>query len=192
MNNVPSQDEISSALHNDVHDAPRKDSLALHEHQEMQIARGVRNATSSLVYEEQARCTCMTLSDVIHNLMDVSLLTNYVFLLFNLCGLIFSLGIRIPFVYIPHRATELGLATEESSSYLIAVIGVSNTLGRLVLGAWADKTSISRLSLFNVILMINGLSNFATSLITKYYQMVIYCSVFGATFGENYFLTFPP
>ncbi|KAG8198569.1 hypothetical protein JTE90_026467 [Oedothorax gibbosus] len=86
-----------------------------------------------------------------------------------------NLGIRIPFVYVPARVVELGLASPEEASFLLAITGVCNVLGRLIFGFWVDRTTIKRqrLHVFNAILMINGLSHFTTVFIHKYYQMAI-------------------
>lgn len=185
VKNAPSQDKISSTAQTDDTDPPAANSGTLGSHQEQLIENAIPLGLSSLVYQEQSRCA--TFTETIKDMMDLTLLTNYVFLIFNVAILTIYLGIRMPFVYIPHLATELGLATERNSSYLIAIVGVSNTFGRLILGAWADKTSLSRLSIFNGILMLNGLSNIAIPFVNHYYLLAIYCCVFGATYGDNFF-----
>lgn len=185
VKNEPAQDKISSAAQTDDTDPSAVDSDILGAHQDQLIENAIPSGLSSIAFQEQSRCVSFT--EALQNMMDITLLTNYVFLIFNVAILTIYLGIRMPFVYIPHLSTELGLTTERNSSYLIAIVGVSNTLGRLILGAWADKTSINRLHMFNAILMINGLANIATPLINHYYLMAIYCCVFGATYGEIFF-----
>lgn len=123
-------------------------------------------------------------ADRVRYLIDIDVCTNYVYMMFNIANFILSLGMRVPFVYIPHLAVERGLATEEGASFFLAIVGISNTLSRVAIGLWADRTSISRLHIFNVILLISGLANFTISFLNEYYQMALYSTVFGACFGK--------
>lgn len=50
----------------------------------------------------------------------------------------------------------LGMSTEEAS-YLLAAIGIANTIGRIVLGYIADKSWVNRLWVYNVCLFACGL-----------------------------------
>lgn len=98
--------------------------------------------------------------------------------------------------------------SDNMGTMLISVIGIANTLGRIVLGYISDKPWINRLYLYNVALAICGigeisavdltpikgdhvffsdicLSNFCKDLTTQ----IIYCAVFGATSGAYVGLT---
>ncbi|KAG8193735.1 hypothetical protein JTE90_005033 [Oedothorax gibbosus] len=174
---LPSKVSVKEATQTDSHDT----EIELVEVQPLQTS------SRSLLYEEQSRCS--RFAHMVRNIIDLSVFSNYAYIVFNLGNFIFCLGIRIPFVYVPDRAVELGLATPEHASFLLAIAGVCNTLGRLIFGFWADRTTITRLHIFNAILMVNGLSHFATVFINKYYQMAIYSCVFGLTFGGLVCLT---
>ncbi|KAG8193736.1 hypothetical protein JTE90_005034 [Oedothorax gibbosus] len=168
-----------------VHGATQTDSCDTET--ELVEVQPLQTSSRSLLFEEQSRCS--RFAQMVRNIIDLSMFSNYGYIVYNLGNFILCLGIRIPFVYLPDRAVELGLATPEHASFLLAITGVCNTLGRLIFGFWADRTTITRLHIFNAILMVNGLSHFATVFISKYYQMAIYCCVFGLTFGGLVCLT---
>lgn len=151
---------------------------------------GTSNTDQEEAIPPQEKSCWAGLTGAISDWMDVSVLTNYVYIVFNLSNFIMALMIRNPYVYVPHLATEFGLATERESSYFLVILGVANTLGRLVWGALADKTSINRLYIFIGILIVNGLANFAISLMNNYYPLAIYCFVFGVTYGEYNIVNF--
>lgn len=54
-------------------------------------------------------------------------------------------------------AEDKSLSKEESSQ-LLSVVGVANTVGRIVLGYLADKPWVNRLMVYNVSLTICGIS----------------------------------
>lgn len=97
---------------------------------------------------------------------------------------------------------------EVDASYLLSVVGIANTLGRIILGYISDRSWINRLYLYNTSLAICGickhyiqhlnyqeaalyflpamaLSNFWHS----YTAQAIFCAVFGITSGAYVGLT---
>lgn len=48
--------------------------------------------------------------------------------------------------------------SKDESSHLLSVVGVANTVGRIVLGYLADKPWVNRLMVYNVSLTICGIS----------------------------------
>ena len=61
----------------------------------------------------------------------------------------------MPYVYIVSQAETLGLDSKQSSM-LIAVIGIANTIGRIILGYMADKPWVNRLLVYNMCLTACG------------------------------------
>lgn len=94
----------------------------------------------------------------------------------------------MPYVYIVSQAKVLHL-TGEQSSYLIAVIGVANTIGRIILGYISDKPWVNRLWVYNVCLTLCGIATAMCPLCTGFYSLAFYCSVFGFTIGAYVGLT---
>jgi len=84
----------------------------------------------------------------------VFLLTHVVFMMFAVSNFLTSLGYPIPYTFVPDNANMLGL-TPEQGSYLVALIGITNTVARLGLGALSQF--VNRLFLYNTCLVVCGL-----------------------------------
>merc|ERR1712088_1129052 len=69
-----------------------------------------------------------------------------------------SIGFNVPYVYTVDRARQELNIEEKSASYLLSVIGIANTLGRIFLGYISDRKWINRLYLYNICLAICGIS----------------------------------
>jgi predicted MFS family arabinose efflux permease len=48
---------------------------------------------------------------------------------------------------------------EKDASYLLSIVGIANTVGRIVLGFLSDKEWVNRLYLYNIALATCGLGN---------------------------------
>ncbi|GIY28102.1 monocarboxylate transporter 5 [Caerostris extrusa] len=118
-------------------------------------------------------------------MLGLSLLLNYVFLIFTLSSFLHYFGLTAPLVYICHRSTELGISDSSQASLLLSIMGVTNTVGKIAVGIWSDRTAIKPYVIYSLILGINGISTMMTSLVTRYYQMAIYSAVFGFTVGGS-------
>ena len=66
------------------------------------------------------------------------LLRDWAFMLFAVSNFLTSLGYPIPYTFVLDNALKLGL-TETQGSYLVGLIGISNTIARVVLGALSQK-----------------------------------------------------
>ncbi|KAK9882548.1 hypothetical protein WA026_021895 [Henosepilachna vigintioctopunctata] len=121
-------------------------------------------------------------------MMDFSLFRDIIFILFTISNFLTSIGFNIPYVYIVPRAKSLGLSGKEGST-LIAIVGIANTIGRIVLGYLSDKTWVNRLHVYNWSLTICGISTMLSAFCTDFYSLAIYASVFGCTIGVYVGLT---
>jgi len=90
----------------------------------------------------------------------IYLLRDWAFMLFAVSNFLTSLGYPIPYTFVPDNAIKLGL-TERQGSYLVGLIGISNTIARVVLGALSQK--LNRLFLYNTCLVICGLTMAASN-----------------------------
>lgn len=89
-------------------------------------------------------------------MMNFSLLKDPVFILYVVSNFATSLGFNVPYVYLADQAKELNLSAEDGS-YLIAIIGIANTFGRIILGYLSDKPWVNRLWIYNTCLTLCGL-----------------------------------
>lgn len=94
--------------------------------------------------------------DTLHEMLDFSLLKDVIFIVFTISNFLTSIGFYIPYVYIVSKAKSVGL-TDDQGSYLLSIIGIGNTLGRIVLGFISDKPWVNRLQVYNWCLTICGI-----------------------------------
>jgi len=93
------------------------------------------------------------------------LLRNWVFMMFAISNFLTSLGYPIPYTFIPDNGKEIGLSSSQGS-FLVGLIGISNTVARLMLGIASQK--LNRLFLYNTCLVLCGLS----MALTNYFQPI--------------------
>lgn len=80
-------------------------------------------------------------------------------------------------------AHSIGIPTHQSS-YLLALLGIANTLGRIILGFISDKPWINRLMVYNVCLTICGIGENKSFLsLDPYFLRYTYiCMIHARTF----------
>lgn len=89
--------------------------------------------------------------------MDFSIFHDWIFIIFTLSNFCTSIGFNIPYVFLVPLGKSLQIA---KPSYLLATIGIANTIGRIVLGYLADKPFVNRLLVYNICLTICGIGNY--------------------------------
>ncbi|XP_015176547.1 PREDICTED: monocarboxylate transporter 12 [Polistes dominula] len=126
--------------------------------------------------------------DILEDMEDTSLLKNPMFILFTFSNFCTSIGFNVPYIYLLPQAEERGI-NKSLASYLLAIIGVANTLGRIILGYVSDKPWINRLLVYNICLTICGAATLFSTLCTNFYTFAFYCIVYGFTAGAYVGLT---
>lgn len=120
---------------------------------------------------------------------DFGLLTNPIFTIFVVSNCCTCLGFNAPYVYLPDRAEEKGM-NKLDSAFLLSVIGISNTFGRILFGWIADRKGVNRLLLYGTSLVICGTVNVMNPLNDSKIYLMIYASVYGMFIGEYVFFLF--
>lgn len=125
-------------------------------------------------------CSCLPkpVVDVLSEMLDVSLLTNLGFMCICLGNIFAMIGFYVPFVYIVDRAVLLGI-DKTKASFLLSVIGITNTVGRIISGGLAGVSCVNSLMLNNVSMLIAGAAIMLTPFCNDYVTLVIAASVFG-------------
>lgn len=131
------------------------------------------------------RNSCRSFKAELSAMMDFTLLWDFVFVVFAVSNLLTSIGYIIPYVFLPERATTMQIATKSQGAFLISVIGITNTVGRIVFGYIADFKFVNRLMMYNTVLVLCGLVSFASALCITYPLMAAYSAVFGFTIGRS-------
>ena len=96
---------------------------------------------------------------------------------------IFS-GFFIPFTYLPDLAEDYGM-TSQQSALLISIIGILNTVSRVLVGWVADRPWADALLLNSVALVIGGVSTMFVPYYSNFGTMATYSVVFGVAIGRQ-------
>lgn len=132
--------------------------------------------------EQYDLCPCICMPDsvksVINNMLDVTLLRDPVFMMIGLSNVFGMAGLYVPFVYLV-KASEANGVDGDSAAFLLSIIGITNTFGRIVCGYVADFPSVNTLLLNNVCLLVCTVAVFLTPLCASYAAYVTMSVFFG-------------
>ena len=98
----------------------------------LSIPRDIRKA--SLItgtMEEQDMEEMSPMLNVLKEMVNFKILSQPLFLLIAISNVFGMLGFYVPFVYLPNMAVLQGIPVE-SANFLLSVIGISNTIGNLL------------------------------------------------------------
>ena len=118
------------------------------------------------------------------------LMTNKSFLLLCLCNLFATQGLYIPYMFLPNLAKDKGIP-DDSASFLISIIGLSNTIARVVTGALADLPCINALVVTTVALGLGGLACVLMISCDSYISFVLVAILFGVSLAAWCAVTAP-
>lgn len=127
---------------------------------------------------------CAVFRESFSSLIDFSLLKDWAFVLFLISNVFTNLGFNAPFLFIPDRAMEFGFSNTRSH-FLVSIVGIANTVGRILFGYLADLKWIKpyRLHLYNTGLVIAGLATIF-SYGESYAAQAVYSVFFGVFIGK--------
>ncbi|KAK0091706.1 hypothetical protein PV326_002801 [Microctonus aethiopoides] len=141
---------------------------------------------------QQSLCPCLELpesfKEALSTMMDMSLLKNPVFLLIGISNIFGMAGLYVPFVYLIDAAVQDKIE-KTSASFLISIIGITNTIGRVVCGYVADFPQVDSLLLNNICLLISTIAVAATPLCHTYVSYLIMSIFFGIAISGYISLT---
>lgn len=99
-------------------------------------------------------------------MMNFDLFKDPIFVIFTLSNFCTSIGFNVPYVYLAVHVESLGLSTTEGSR-LLMIIGIANTVGRIVLGYISDKPWVNRLYVYNACLTGCGIGKSRNEILAK-------------------------
>ncbi|VVC31577.1 Hypothetical protein CINCED_3A004850 [Cinara cedri] len=121
-----------------------------------------------------------SINSVLSSMMDASLLKNPVFMIIGISNVFGMAGLYVPFVYLVDFVKEARpLIDSNQASYLLSIIGITNTIGRVVCGFVADFPRVDSLFLNNICLLISTVAVAATPFCMTYAHFVIMAIFFG-------------
>ncbi len=121
--------------------------------------------------------------------IDFSLFKSILFLFFVISNFLTSLGFNVPYIYIVDQATLLNIKPE-LADLLLSTIGISNSIGRLILGFLGDLKGMNRIYLYSTVLSICGLATIIEPFCKNFISLFIYSIIFGLSSGMLFYLIF--
>uniref|UniRef100_A0A183BN68 MFS domain-containing protein n=1 Tax=Globodera pallida TaxID=36090 RepID=A0A183BN68_GLOPA len=134
----------------------------------------------------------------VKRMLDLSLLTIPVYLLFGISNFFTSIGFNAPPMFMPLNAEIVLGWTKTEASLTVSAYGIANTLGRIVFGficdrelpfSWGKDRARNRLWIYNLTLVLCGVISCLVFLLTSFYSFVAYCFLFGFTISSYVCLT---
>ncbi|KAL0880016.1 hypothetical protein ABMA27_002517 [Loxostege sticticalis] len=177
--------------------------LNLPQYQSQKSLQGYRNSVLSLPQSRQTGdlerqepeydlCPCLALpasfKTALSSMLDVSLLRDPAFMLIGVSNIFGMAGLYVPFVYIVDAAMMNGVEAGKAS-FLLSIIGITNTFGRIFCGWVADFPWMDSLMLNNVCLVIATVAVAATPFCYSYAGYVAVAIAFGIAISGYISLT---
>jgi len=101
-----------------------------------------------------------------------------------LLGVLTVSGLYTPFVFVYEKAiSEMGVPTTEAT-LILSLLGIFNTVGRLIAGWLADRPWADSLVIYNVSAILAGLLTCLVSVTFSFELLCIYAASFGILIGS--------
>lgn len=120
---------------------------------------------------------------IFSTMVDLSLLRSVTFIVLCVASFLTMLGFFVPFVYLANFAVSCGISKPDAA-FLFAVIGISNTSGRVFSGWVSDRPNVNALLITNCALTIGGLATAVVPLLIYYELLIVYSVIFGLAIGK--------
>lgn len=125
--------------------------------------------------------SCMgPVMEVLKNMFDLSIFKEISFILLCICSTFAMTGFFTPFIYIPALAMEELQEMPNKATFLLSILGISNTIGRILFGWINDRPWADCLLIHNMALLIAGIATCLVPIMKSYGLLVLYCVIFGA------------
>lgn len=142
-----------------------------------------RASRANSVHDGDKKFLCFSARPTVQSMLTATGLNLFKDLLFVIpffANLFACTGLFIPFVYIAETAKSRGTGIDKSHAvFLLSVIGITNTVGRIVMGFLADLKQVSALMLHNLALLTAGVACLLVRFCVAYWSFVIFALVFG-------------
>merc|ERR1719412_1926804 len=112
-------------------------------------------------------------------MVNVKLLFDPIFFLIGISNAIGMIGFYTPFVYLPSMAAQYDGISTEDAAFLVSVIGISNTLGRVISGWISDFSWVNSLVVTNTAIIFSALTVFLFPFCSSYASLTVMALLFG-------------
>lgn len=110
-------------------------------------------------------------------LIDLKVVREIPYVLFSIGSFFGFIGMYIPFYYLSTYSIELGLASSETSFYLLTILNAGSIFGRLIPNFFADTTG--PLNITMPFIFFCAVIAFCWTSITSLAQAVLFCIFYG-------------
>ncbi|CAH1796576.1 unnamed protein product [Owenia fusiformis] len=135
----------------------------------------IKSTTSVNVQKEEGRLG--PILNVLKDMFDFSILKCLTFDVICFMSVAAMLGFFTPFVYLYMQAIQF--VDPNEAAFLLSIIGISNTAGRVVAGWLSDRTWADCLVINNFALVVAGAVCIAIPHCTQYWMFVLVCVIYG-------------
>ncbi|XP_076166600.1 monocarboxylate transporter 14 isoform X4 [Ptiloglossa arizonensis] len=115
---------------------------------------------------------------ILTTMLDLSLLKSPSFLILAISGGLTMMGFYTPFMYVPDRAKLAGMEPS-TAMFLVSVIGIGNTIGRVVCGMASSLPGVDALVVNNIFISAGGLLTVFSGLSLSQSYQFFYAASFG-------------
>jgi len=123
--------------------------------------------------------------DIRHTLavmMDFRLLLDVVFMCFAVAKIFTTVGFIVPYIFLPSRGIHLGFDSKHAS-WLMSMVGISSTLGRIVSGYIGDMECVRRLIFYNSLNFLCGACSVLSVFLLTFPLQMCYSFTLGLFIG---------
>ncbi|KAF6032580.1 hypothetical protein EB796_009181 [Bugula neritina] len=143
----------------------------------------VTRSSKSIPSVHHARWSCLNklpkpMADVIAEMVDPYILKNRKMLLLCIANLFAMTGFYVPIIFSADRAVGLGIS-KDNAAFLLSIMGMCNTIGRVLAGFVSYFPKVSPLLVNNVSTTLAGLSVLLTPFCTSYTTMALSIAGYG-------------
>ncbi|XP_078270283.1 monocarboxylate transporter 5-like [Rhinoraja longicauda] len=126
----------------------------------------------------------------VKNLIDLTLLTNPMFIIYTLCTFFSQLAYFIPYFHLVGKAKTLGIEPFQAT-LLISVAGVVEIVAQLISGYIADRNFIKKYHYHKIYLLFCGVINLLAPLAKTFPTLMVYIVFFSMFCGGYLTLLLP-
>jgi len=124
-------------------------------------------------------------SKIVNKIVNKQLVNSVPFRLIWIGNLFEVMGVYCPYVYLPMLATSFGISAS-NASFLISVVGITNTIGRILSGWLTDFPNVNAIIVTVGALIISGICSICFCLLgylstssNIYIIFIVICGLFG-------------
>eukprot|EP00095_Tigriopus_kingsejongensis_P006332 maker-scaffold411_size179879-snap-gene-0.35 protein:Tk06332 transcript:maker-scaffold411_size179879-snap-gene-0.35-mRNA-1 annotation:"monocarboxylate transporter 4-like isoform x1" len=151
----------------------------------LDIRDGISDCNSSLLLDNGSANVML---NVVREMFDLKLLRDKTFVFLCLSNILGFFALYVPFVYLPNMMVIKNIPIDEAS-FVLSAIGISNTIGRIIVGWSVDFPWASSFYITNISLFMGGLSVASFAFCSSFTEFFITGLVFGFSLSAYIALT---